>query len=452
MNLTPLEITLLVVTGLLGVLVLLASISRPWAVRWLLIATVLVTSIGFALDYNKQIQVNWLTQVQLQRSALFAVLGVGLAGFALAQSARLRTWPVSAQGLVLLAVGVYAGLIGMAHDGVLDGLSTMGLALLSSLPLMALPMVLLRTWDDFPRIVRVVLAGHCVWLLAVAVQMAIKLQPMLQGNHNRFIGLTTNPQVAGVQLGITSILGLWAILNDRGRYRLVWLVMIAANMVFQVWTGSRTGMLVLVTGSTIVLYRRFGRAVFLVPIVVAAAYGAFVLAGMANVDLGADRLTSFQDTRSAVWARLLQTGMNNVLVGVGRTNLDASENSFLYGFAGYGLGMLALQVLLVLVTAFQMYRLWQLRNRIPPQYRGFVELLLGFNAAYFAGAMFEGYMLARIGLTMLLMFLFAGAATRLIALAQSEEGLEEEHYAEEGPHDEGAADFDWPHHETEGAY
>ena len=135
----------------------------------------------------------------------------------------------------------------------------------------------------------------------------------------------------------------------------------------------------------------------------------------------AQRLTSTEDTRTSAWFGLWENAWSSPLIGLGVAEAGDSENSYLYAFASYGLGMLALIAMLVIVSGGLMLRLFMLRGRLEADQRSMIDLVMAYNAMYFAGAVFEGYLIARVAAPLVLMLIFSGLASRMLALVREDE-------------------------------
>jgi hypothetical protein len=189
---------------------------------------------------------------------------------------------------------------------------------------------------------------------------------------------------------------LWLGLNDPKRSLApLWLAATGFGAICLLLSGSRTGVALFILGSVFVLYARIGRAVVLLPF--AALFGYLGLKLLRDLDLtGAERLVSGTDTRTAAWARLLETGLENPLIGVGFYKLTANENSYLIAMAAYGIGMLVLVLLLVAVWCLLALKLFTVRSWLTPYQRRLADLVFAYTAMYFAGAVFEWYIIARL--------------------------------------------------------
>ena len=176
-----------------------------------------------------------------------------------------------------------------------------------------------------------------VWMVCVLIQVGINPNSITLGNAFRFTGLTGNPQHAAVLMAITTMVALWLWLNENHvRYKPMWGVLGAVAVVMLGWTGSRTGALMTIFGSTFILYSRLGRAILLLPMgAVGAVIFAVILQNL-GINLGLDRLTSTEDTRSYAWNNMLTIALENPVLGAGTAFSGNSENSYLYAAASYG--------------------------------------------------------------------------------------------------------------------
>src|SRR5207237_1186026 len=79
--------------------------------------------------------------------------------------------------------------------------------------------------------------------------------------QGRFWGMLANAQQAAIFCAPLAIIALWLLLNDESRRaRVLWFTLLAINMLFLAWTGSRTGAMLCVLGRVFGLYARLGRA------------------------------------------------------------------------------------------------------------------------------------------------------------------------------------------------
>ncbi|MEX0876989.1 MAG: hypothetical protein WD114_05980, partial [Phycisphaerales bacterium] len=214
--------------------------------------------------------------------------------------------------------------------------------------------------------------------------------------------------------------------------------------VMLMWTGSRTGMGMTGIGVSAVLYSRAGKAILLLPLAGLVGYiSVKVMVDMFGLTMGFERLTSTEDTRGDAWRVLIQTGIDNAVVGVGTDVSERSENSWLYGMAAYGVGMLVLLLIFTAAATIEIMQSFRTRFTLPGEYRPYIDGVIGIMLMYFAGAVLEGYMVSRVSATICIFMAASVANAQLRRLAKEQYGqLGEyeygyEEYAEYAEYDDG---------------
>lgn len=394
----------------------------------------LIASLGTWIDRaSGRPVITWIAPLQTHRTLLFALVG-GLMFFVfIGQGGRLKGARLPAQGVILLLIGLYGGVLRVIHGDSNDGFLTLILAATTVFPLILVVPTLLQTSKDFQHLARAIGFAGLVLLGATVVQIVLNRDVLLAGS--RFTGFTSNPQTAGIVTAMISVNGLWLVLNDRGKLsRLTWIIITGTFGVLMLWTGSRTGLAMSAIGSIFILWRRLGSAVLFMPLVAIVGYIVSRLVLPKDASLATERLVSAGNTRSEGWQAMLETGLNNPLIGVGIHEAVASENSLLLAFSSHGLGMVFLVMLFYVLTAAVLWKLWRKRNLLPLEARPFVDLVLAHNAMYFGATITEGIMLSRVGPWLMFMLITSALSSRLIAM--SEEGLNELSWDDDSPDDD----------------
>jgi len=425
----PLPALILMAIGILVFAIgLLARLG--WAYSILAIMLFFSAS-GFVTSQFFTVQRNWLYHIQLNRSMLYLMAGMALCVTIVGHSGRMSASSMRGQGIILLLMSVYAGIVGIVHDqSVIGGVVAIAFALLTIVPIILVVGALLNGWDDYVRLFRWLMLANIAWLLAVIVQIGIDPGVLTVGAGQRFVGLTANPQHAATFLVIPTIISLWLSQNEPIlKRRPFWLVLFAVNAILLGWTGSRTGFAMAIIGSTFVLYGRIGRSVLYIPILGLGLMGAYYAAISMGFDLGLERLTSLKDTRTAAWSRLIESFMKSPLIGVGAGETEGTENSYLYGPAAYGVGMAFFLFTLVLVTLWLMWRLFVLRQFVETRVKMIIDMIMAFNAMLFAGAFLEPFLISRVSAPWMLACVFSAACIRAIDLVQ--ESADEDLFAYE---------------------
>jgi len=456
-DLSALPFEYLIVAGVVGLALAVAMMAN---LKWAMVVVAgmfLVASMGVQGDEFVGVRL-WLYPIQANRSPLFLGMGVLLFAGVIGHISATTSRGLPAQGLLILAIGLYAGLLRIVHESPASGLMSIVFVLATTLPLLFVVLGTLEEWDDFYFVLRWLLISNIAWIALVGVQFVLNPSLLTLCRNSRFFGLTGNPQHAAAYLGVAATISLWLYLNDpQRRLRLVWLALLGLNGILLVWTGSRTGVGMFVVGAVLATYGRLGRTALYLPLAVGMLLVMYSIMQAANVDMeSVSHLASTVDTRSGAWANMIDSGMRNPILGAGIEDAGDSENSYFYAFAAYGAGMIGLILLLMATSAIVGIKLFFQRWSLHPDHRTIIDLTIGFNAMFFAGAVFEGYLMARVAGPLLLMIVFSAIALRLTAKAREEalaagdaayDGFEEyadeaEGYGDYGGYDDGFEEYE----------
>jgi len=424
-----------------GLVWLLAMSTNPRAGLIAIALMVFLASIGVALNWRGNIYGSWLLPVQMQRSMIFLLVGVVLAIGMAAHLPRVQFGKLSAGAVLLVIIGCYIGLARTIHEGPIDGLQTIALALIVLTALVITVAHAVETGEDLYPPIRMIAVGLGMFLFCVAMQVA-RDRSRIMNDSDRFIGVGSNPQIVATFLALSLVPVAWLLMYDRAnRYRPLWWGIAAFGSLALLATGSRTGLAMTMLGLGTIFVRRFGRAILAVPIGAFAVYVGLNTASAIGLELPLSRLTSTENTRSQAWAFLLEQFRANPLIGTGREGAEVSENSYLYGAAAYGIGMLALLLTFTAYSVWNMMRLFW-RTRSYPQLHSVVDLIIAIHVMYFAGAVFEGYMISRVSapLPIILVAISMGGAI-MFQLDQQDAGVL--HFVDEDDDDGEDVDEAW---------
>jgi len=383
---------------------------------------ILVSSLGVAIDYFGHFQRTFLYPIQIHRSAIYMALGVFLFIGMFFNLSRISLRKVSFLGSMMLVMGLYQAAMRLIHEGPMPATETAVFFLVTLLPLLLVAPSMLRTWEDFNAMLRLMVIVGVVWTAASMVQFVINPRVIVSGRAFRFVGLLGNPQHAATMLAPLATVTLWLLLYDtKKRYKPFMLVSFGVFMVLAMWTGSRTGIGMFGLGAAAVMYSRMGKAVLLLPLGLLAVYVMYKVATLLGIDLGADRLVSTQNTRSGAWEILFDNARANLLfgAGAGKDGAGESESSYLYAVAAYGVGMGALVLVLMITCGIQSLRLLRVKSLMPPSHKTLPDMMIGYFAMYLGGSVFEGIMLARVSAPLIDMVIFSCMATCIIQKART---------------------------------
>ncbi len=417
-ELGPVEVLLMLVA--VPVVVLLALMSRK-SLLLMLGGLLFLASIGVARDWRGSIYGSWLLPLQNARNVVFAGLSVLLLLGAMPMIGNSRVGRPPFVAWIILAIGLYQGFMRITHEGAEAGLISMAFAIATIVPIMFILPSLIRDREDIRDYSFVVGVGFLLFVGACVIQAGLEPSRLTIGLQDRFIGVAANPQHAGTIAAGCMIFAAWRIWGEPlARGVPLWIIVFGACGVAILLTGSRTAIAMAGVGILVLAYRRAGRSILILPIGIALAFAALKIAETLGIDLPLARLTEGGDTRSVAWAELLADFRSSPIAGIGMGELEMSENSFLFGAASFGIGMLLLTLLLavaILAQCVAIFRATLPYRRLRPS----ADLVIGFNLAYLFGANFEGYIMSRNSGAMILILISSSLASVLLSAIASAE-------------------------------
>jgi len=372
-------------------------------------------SIGETETRFGRVSVTWLAPLQSLRTEAYIACGGLLFLAGLIHAGRLNIRSIALPALLFTLMGLFNSVANIYHLGASEGIISTVHAVLTLGSLAVVLPAIMTTLDDWYWVLRTFMFTMLIWMICTLIQVGINPNSITLGNQYRFIGLTGNPQHAGALMAMTCIITLWLWLNENHlRFKPLWMVMGAVSIVMLGWTGSRTGSLMFVTGAMFVLYSRVGRAILLLPLAGIAAYAFATILQNLGINLGLDRLSSTEDTRSVAWSNMLQVAINNPVLGAGTANSGNSENSYLYAAASYGALSFLLLISAVGTSFIYCIRLLKAKPILEKHFSKLCDLCCGIFVAFAVGAFFEGYAIARVSVMVVIFMIVAAMASRIL--------------------------------------
>lgn len=445
---TP-AVRLFIVGFSLVVLLALVLVRIP-AFAWVLVAILCANALGPSVVPNRTEYIpTWLLPLQINRAALHLGFAV-LLNLILLATGRMSLTQMPWQGWVLVSIQLLAGLLQTIHEGPEVSIQTLLFAMATIPATCIAARGLAKSTDGALALVRVMLITASLWVGGCSVQFVLEPSYLINVN-GRFFGLLSNPQMAGLFIAPTITMATWALLNDPSkRARILWVGLIAIYSLFLMWTGSRTCLLLTLVGVAIVLASRPGKLILFAPFALGLVVLLAALAGELQIGANLERLTSTEDTRSVGLERLIVSIGENPWIGKGWDDLAATENSYLAGFAAYGILMALLLTAYTFAGMFVCIKLWLRRSQMTPERRALAELTVAFHAVYFMGANLEGYLLGRSSTAQTMMMLFAGIAAWLLQDTTEDEAYLAESYSSgraEDEYEKGSTNASEPSHD-----
>ena len=406
---------------LMGVAFSAALIVAIFAsLRWALVAfgiAFFASSVSYSVDpFTDTLIETLFTPIQLHRNFVYIFAGLLCYCAILAHAGKFNKSTINIIGGMLVAIAAYAG-FGRIINGFTDvGLLSIGLALLTLVPLSLVAPNLLMTRDQIFAMLRIVLVSMCIWLGMNAVQYLVNPGVLYPSASGRFQGLTGNPQFASVLLAFSCVTCTWVAVNDP--LKLVRLISVAAAALMGVcllWTASRTGFGMAVLGMGIIFASRIGQLIIVLPFVAVFGFLAMQFLTGDGINIDTSRLVSTQNTRGFGWAALVRTFFEHPLFGTGNPNRSgASENSYLLSIAAFGIFMGFIVIALMTACALTALKLFTRRRYEDKQGKAFTDLVIAGFAMYFSGALLEGFIVARVHSATVYLLIFGTIGSRLL--------------------------------------
>lgn len=399
-----------------------ALMVRLSVTQWLIAAMLFAVSLSAPLNEDRTGYLpTWMLPVQQYKASIHLTLGLILSALVLF-SGKAHMHYVPVQGLFILAISLYAGFLQFFHEDAGSALESIGFCMAVVPCMLFAAPAACRDYEGCIKTVRMIMVVGAAWAVCSSIQFVVNPRLVVNGAAEgaRFWGMMGNAQGAAIFCAPMVVIGIWLWLNDpRRRLKILWVALIAINLLFTAWTGSRTGVVMLVLGGAFVLYSRIGRFVLFLPVTGLVVWGLSFLSDELQIQSNLDRLTSMQDTRKEAWAAQLRSIAESPLVGVGWNDVGASESSWLGGFAGYGVIMFLIMISFLIFSMWLCASLWVRRWRIPRERRPLIDLFISWNAMYFGAATFEGIMLGRSSFPQMMVLTMGGIGVWLVDEARS---------------------------------
>ncbi len=430
--------------GLIAGLIYLLGLTKKWGILLPFAGMMLFSSMALPLTWNDRLNPTVWLPLQSTRSSLFFASGIAATLVVLFQINRMRGKHISVSAYILFFIGLYGALLRFVHGDAADGAFSVVFTLFTLTPLLLAAAIVIDEFQDLRLIFRSIALVNIAWVGMVFVQIAVNPKFVMQGNEYRFVGLLSNPQHSGVLMAFLCVIVLWLLLNDQRKYKIIFIGLLSINGLLLLWTGSRTGLGMAVIGTSAVLYSRAGRAILLLPLVGILGYISLkIMVDVVGIDLGFERMASTENTRTDAWLMLIETAKESPLFGVGMGEMDRSENSWLYGYASYGIGMLILLLLMTFVSMVEIAKSIKYRFTMPHEYRPYLDVLIGIMLMYYAGAVLEGYMISRVSVTICVFMVASVANINIRKLAvQNHDYAYDENLYEEYSHQDSSNKYD----------
>ena len=248
----------------------------------------------------------------------------------------------------------------------------------------------LQRVTDAHSLVRAIALAGSLFAAVTAIQLAAKPSSIIW--QNRLVSTTDGATHTAEHIAtfLPAVLFLVASRDERKLMRVFWGGIAGLLVVFLVWTGTRTGLLMGVVGVGLLFRLRLGKG--LVTALMVGAFALLVWAIWGQSTVGADRLLSTADTRSLTWGIAVKHFLNNPVYGVVEEGALVTESSYLTVAAKMGLlGLLPLALTMALI-ARSLYQLQRIRRYLGEDMM-LADLVTAGLVSLAVGGIFEGFLI-----------------------------------------------------------
>lgn len=239
-------------------------------------------------------------------------------------------------------------------------------------------------------LVRAIALAGVLFAAVTSIQLAAKPSSIIW--QNRLISTTDGATHTAEHIAtfLPAVLFLVASRDERKLLRVFWGGVAGLLVVFLVWTGTRTGLLMGAVGVGLLFRLRLGRGLLTALMVGAFALLVFSIWGQSTV--GAERLLSTYDTRSVTWGIAVKYFLNNPVYGVVGEGALVTESSYLTVAAKMGLlGLVPLALAMALICR-ALYQLQRIRRHLGEDMM-LADLVTAGLVSLAVGGIFEGFLI-----------------------------------------------------------
>lgn len=262
-------------------------------------------------------------------------------------------------------------------------------------------------------------------LFTVAMLVQALLRPSAAVWMNRLFGITGNPQHAAQFLCLFMLPTLYLATNapTRRPVRTFLYVLLSLQAMMLLWTGSRTGILMLLVGLLLYYRLQIHRLVLSAILVGIAMLGVLMLVGETDVTSGWGRVFSTENTRAGAWTLELRAFLASPWFGNPELLANGTplfrETSYLA--AAKTTGVIGLMLMGAAVVSHMVIAWGVVRNTrgCAPEVSRLTDLIFAMVCMIAAGALFEAYLMATVAPAYVVLYLIGGLAMQLRAASQA---------------------------------
>jgi len=231
------------------------------------------------------------------------------------------------------------------------------------------------------------------------------INPSAAVTKTRLIATTGNPQAAALTIAVV-LPAMCYLLMAKAGTRIARIILAATTgflVLFLIWTGSRTGMLMTLIAMGLLFRTRIMRGMGIVLIC-----GVFFLAAsmvFTEGTVGAERFLSTTDTRTRDWLLLLNEFAASPIVGIVHEDVAVQENSYLTAAARsgiIGLTLLSVAGVFAMISLIGVLR----DKRQLGEYVLLADLLAAGLVSLAIGANFEAFLVGTLTIPVFITYIY----------------------------------------------
>jgi hypothetical protein len=393
----------------IGLILFILLVFQSQKVRWGLLALLLfVSSMGEFDNKWRTLSLAFPLEQIRAGSRVICIFVFGLLLLSAAYSRIKTSFPmvVSRSALFLIFLEFYMSFRDYMEGGDLKPILSMVIYVMIYL----LFICVVPNWGDGEKMkqIEILAISSTFFVVATLYQLRAKASAVIW--DGRLTGTTGNAQHAAVLIATALMFHFYLItnINTPKNKRIFWCILSVILFGMLLWTGSRTGMLMLLVGSAIFFRKRRKLIVLLAAIATISLVAFFVINPDASSSAG--RLTDTTNDREMTWESLLSLFYRSPLIGGTTGERIVGESSYLCVLGGYGIVGAAIMAIFLALLGMDLYRF--LRN-VQLEDTSLKLLIFSGVLALLFGALLEGYLVGTISYPLFALYLYIGMMTNI---------------------------------------
>jgi hypothetical protein len=266
----------------------------------------------------------------------------------------------------------------------------------------------LQSTQDAYRLINCMAYVGAIFAGVTVLQLVIDRSGIIE--NGRLVSTCITATFAAELIAVTLLptIYLIALPGMRRIKRIALCISAALLVVFLIWTGTRTGLLMALIGVLITFRARLGRFIITGILLAILVLGASTL--FQGSFEGISRLTSTSDTRTAGWRIAFRQFVAHPVLGMISSEQAITESSFISAAAYTGVIGSAILFLAMFLLFLDLFRAYLMRS-VLKEHATLVDLAAGGIISLVGGAFLEGYLLGVLAFQIIALYFYVGLLT-----------------------------------------